>query len=317
MTSRLIIGRILRTIVTLFLAVTIIFIFTRIIPGDPAEALMGRNISEEGLRMFRHNMGLDLSYFAQYLNYIGALLKGDLGIAYSTGLPISSMLVTVVPYTVIIVLGALFIGTVFGIPLGILSAVQRNKPLDFITRIVSLSGISLPGFVIGIILILVFSLGLKWFPMVGGGDLKNSISLIHCAFLPALAMGLGITAYLARLCRSSMLDVLGQDYIRTAQSKGLPVNKVLYVHALRNALLPIVTFIGIYAIVMIGDSIAIEVVFSRPGLGRLILGAINRRDYNLLQSTMLIYVAVSIIINMVVDILYILIDPRIKSDIQI
>ncbi len=313
MLSSLIAKRILRTIVTLFIAVTIIFIFTRIIPGDTAEALMGRNISEQGLRMFRERMGLDRPYYIQYLSYMRDLLKGDLGIAYSTGLPVKTMLADALPYSAIFVFLALFIGIVFGISLGVYSAAKRNKPFDYITRILALSGIALPAFVIGVLFILVFSLDLKWFPMVGGGDLKNPISVIYHAILPAMVGGVGLIAYLTRLTRSSMLDNLNQDYVRTAQSKGLPVSKVLYVHTLRNALIPIVSFIGIYSIIMIGDSMSIEIVFSRPGIGRLILGAIDRRDYNLLQSTILIYVLFSITVNTLVDILYMIIDPRIKS----
>ena len=307
-----ILRRVLRTCITLFIAVTVVFFAIRVLPGDPAEALMGRHISEEGLAMLRRQMGLDRSVFGQYLVYMQSLLRGDLGTSFSTGRPVAEMMIDVAPYTASVVFGALFIGTVFGIPLGVLSSVHRNRMLDYVARVVSLSGISLPGFVIAILLIVVFSVYLGWFPMTGGGSLSQPLTLIRFAFLPALAGGVGMTAYLTRLCRSAMLEALTQDYVRTARSKGLVETRVLYVHVLKNAFLPILTFIGIYAIVMVGDSIAIEIVFSRPGFGRMVLGAISQRDYNLLQSIILVYVAFAVVVNMVVDVLYSVIDPRIK-----
>ncbi len=304
--------RVLRTLITLLLAVTLIFFAVRVLPGDPAEALMGRHMSAEGLETLRRQMGLDVPVWDQYLQFLGNLLRGDLGISLALGQPVSTLLWDVAPYTAIVVVGAMLIGAAIGIPAGILSAIHRNRAIDYLARFISLSGISLPGFVIAILLMLPLAVYLGWFPMVGGGRTDSPASLVHFGFLPALAGGIGMAAYLTRLTRSTYLEILNEDYIRTARAKGLSDRRVLYKHALRNALIPIVTLLGIYSIIMIGDSIAIEIVFSRPGFGRLIMGGITQRDYVVLQSVLLVYVAFAAIVNLVVDLLYVLIDPRIK-----
>lgn len=306
--------RVTRFAITLFIAVTLVFFATRVMPGDPAEALLGERVSHEALEALRRKMGIDASLSEQYFAFVGKLLRGDLGNSYSTGEPVAKMILDRAPYTFAVVFGALLFGTLAGIPLGILSALHRNKGIDYFTRVMSLGGISLPGFVIAIVLIMVFSVWLGWFPMVGGGETSDLWSMIKFAFLPSLAGGLGQAAYITRLCRASMLETLGQDYVRTARAKGLRESRVVYLHALKNALLPIVTFIGIYAIVMVGDSITIEIVFARPGIGRLIQGAITQRDYMLLQSVILVYVAFAAFVNLFVDLLYSLIDPRIRSE---
>jgi ABC-type dipeptide/oligopeptide/nickel transport system permease component len=308
--------RILRTLITLFFAVTLIFFAIRVLPGDPAEVQLGRHISEEGLATLRRQMGLDRPVWEQYLDFLGGLLQGDLGTSLALGEPVARLLWDVAPYTAAVVVGALLIGAVIGLPLGIASAIRRNREVDYIARFVSLSGISLPGFVIGILLMLPLAVHLGWFPLVGGGDAGSLTDILYFAFLPALAGGLGMAAYLTRLTRSSYLEILGEDYVRTARAKGLPERRVLYKHALRNALIPIVTFLGLYAIIMIGDSIAIEIVFSRPGFGRLIMGGITERDYVVLQSVLLVYVVIAALINLVVDLLYAVIDPRIKLERQ-
>ena len=309
-----VIERLARTLFTLFLAVTLIFFCIRALPGDPAQALMGRHMTAEGLETLRRQMGLDQSIWHQYLQFLGDLARGDLGVSLALGQPVSEILLEVAPYTAVVVLGAIAIGAVIGIPLGILSAIHRNRPIDYIARLVSLGGISLPGFVIAILLMLPLSVYLGWFPLVGGGDTSDPLSIVHFGFLPALAGGIGMAAYLTRLTRSTFLDILGEDYIRTARAKGLSEHRVLYRHALRNALIPIVTLLGIYTIIMIGDSIAIEIVFSRPGFGRVIMGGITQRDYVLLQSVLLVYVTFAALINLIVDLLYTFIDPRIKLD---
>ncbi len=307
-----IIRRILRMIPTLFLAVTLIFIAARVLPGDPAEALLGQYMSAEALKTVRHQLGLDLPVWQQYANFWKDLFHGNLGTSFALSRPNIELIADVMPFTAIVVLGGLTIGTVIGIPLGILSAVKRNTWLDYIARVVSLLGLSLPGFVIGILLMLPLAVMLGWFPLVGGGSLSDPKSLLHFAVLPSLAGGLGMASYLTRISRSAVLEVLNEDYIRTARAKGVSIMKTLFKHVLRNALIPIVTFIGIYAVVMVGDSITIEVAFSRPGFGRLIFGAITQRDYSLLQAILLLYVAFSALVNLLVDLLYAFIDPRIK-----
>lgn len=309
---RYLVMRLLRIIPTLLVAVTLIFIAARVLPGDPAEALLGQMVSKEAVETLRHQLGLNEPLWKQYFNYMQKLVRGDLGNSLVLGGSILGLLSQVIPFTAIIVFGGIFIGVILGIPLGILSAIHRNTWIDYFIRLASLSGVSMPGFVISIILILVFSLWLRWLPMVGGGSTSAPSSLIVHAILPCLAGGLAMAAYIVRLSRSTMLEVLGEDYIRTARAKGLAERLVLYKHALRNAFIPILTLIGIYIIVMVGDSITIEIVFSRPGFGRLIQGGISQRDYTILQSILMLYVAFAAGVNLVLDLLYGLLDPRIR-----
>lgn len=306
------IRRILRVFFTLFFALTMIFLAIRVLPGDPAEALLGQYMSAEGLATLRQQMGLDLPVWKQYLDYFAGLFRGDLGNSLVLGQPAAKMIVEVIPYTLIVVVGGLLIGSLLGIPLGILSAVKKNTAIDYIGRVVSLFGISLPGFAIGILLMILFSIKLGWFPIAGGGDLSSPGSLLKFGFLPALAGGLGMASYLTRISRTAMLEVLNEDYIRTAKAKGVKAMAVISKHALRNSLISIVSVISIYAIVMVGDSIAIEIAFSRPGFGRLIFGAITQRDYFLIQAIIFVYVIFATFINLLTDLIYAIIDPRIS-----
>lgn len=305
-------SRIFRIIPTLILAVTLIFIAARILPGDPAEALLGQQISKQAIETLRYQLGLNEPLWKQYFNYMKNLAKGDLGNSLVLGGSILSLLAQVLPFTAIVVFGGIFIGVALGVPLGILSAVHRNTWIDYAVRMGSLSGVSMPGFVIGIVLMGIFSVWLRWLPIVGGGNLSNPWSLLRYGLLPCLAGGLAMAAYVTRLSRSTMLEVVGEDYVRTARAKGLAEWMVLYKHALRNAFIPILTLIGIYVIVMVGDSITIEIVFSRPGFGRLIQGGIAQRDYTILQSILMLYVAFAAVVNLVLDLFYGWVDPRIR-----
>lgn len=306
------VSRAVRTLITMWLGVTLIFFAIRVIPGDPAEAVLGHQSTHEGLATLRQQMGLDQPLWIQYLKLLTNLAQGDLGLSLVVGQPISHMILQVAPFTALVVIGALVIGVGIGLPLGIAAATARNSPIDYVARILSLTGLVIPGFVIGILLMLPFSVWLGWFPVVGGGERGDWWSLLRFAVLPSAAGGLGMAAYLTRLTRSVVLELLREDFVRTARAKGLSESWILYKHVLRNALIPIVTFVGFYAIIMIGDSIAIEIVFSRPGFGRLILGGLAQRDYVLLQSVLLTYVLLAVLINFVVDILYTWIDPRVR-----
>ena len=305
------VGRFLRAIVTLWLAVSAVFLALRTIPGDAADALMGQ-MSAEGVALLRRQMGLDQPLIVQYASFMGDVLRGDLGLSLAHGKPVSELVLQVAPFTAVVVIGSLLIGTGIGVPLGIAAAKRRNSIVDVLARILSLTGLVIPGFVIGILLMIPFSVWLGWFPVVGGGDIRDLPSLAYFGVLPCLAGGLGMAAYLTRLTRSVVLDLLREDFVRTARAKGASEAAVFYRHVLRNALVPIVTLLGLYAVVMIGDSIAIEIVFSRPGFGRLIMGGIAQRDYTVLQSVLLVYVLIAIAINFLVDLLYVWIDPRIQ-----
>ncbi|WP_046867151.1 ABC transporter permease [Microvirga massiliensis] len=307
-----VLGRVIRGVVTVWIAVSAVFFALRTIPGDAADAMMGQQMSAEGVALIRRQMGLDQPLVTQYLTFIGDLLRGDLGLSLAIGKPVSELLWQVAPFTAVVVLGALLIGAGIGIPLGLAAAKRRNSVIDAMARTLSLTGLVIPGFIIGILLMIPFSVWLGWFPVVGGGEAGDIWSLVYFGTLPALAGGLGMAAYLTRLTRATALDLMREDFVRTARAKGLSETTVFYRHVLRNALVPIVTFVGLYAVIMIGDSIAIEIVFSRPGFGRLIMGGISQRDYTLLQSVLLVYVLIALLVNFVVDLLYTWIDPRTK-----
>jgi ABC-type dipeptide/oligopeptide/nickel transport system permease component len=312
--SKYILDRIVHTILSMFLSVSIIFIVLRLLPSDPAEALLGLDISMEAAERLREQMGLHLPIWQQYSSYIFGLVRGDLGISLSTGMQISFLIMQVLPYTIIYLLCGLAIGIIIGIPAGIVSAMNQNHWIDSFIRILTLGGISFPSFVIAIFLILIFAVYTRGFPVLSAGSRTNIIDMLYHGFLPSLTLGLGLGAYFTRISRSSVLEVLKKDYIRTAYAKGLRKSTVVYKHALRNAMIPIVTFIGFYAISIVGESVAVEIAFARPGIGRLVLNGVIQRDYPLIQSIIVLYVAFSAFVSLSVDIIYILLNPRIKYD---
>jgi ABC-type dipeptide/oligopeptide/nickel transport system permease component len=304
--------RILQSIPILLVVLTLVFVVVRVLPGDPAVAALGDYASKEAVNALREKMGLNIPLWLQYFRFLGDLCKGNLGKSIITGYPVASQIVKALPYTLELTLSAIFIGYLLGIPLGIPAAVRRNSLIDYFNRVFSLLGLSIPAFYLGILLMLIFSLKLKLFPVVGGGDLSSLSSNLRHLFLPTLSLGLIMTAYITRMTRSSLLNILREDYVRTARSKGITERVVLFKHALRNALIPIVALGGVYAIVLIGSSVMTEIVFSRPGLGSLMVGAIKQRDYTTLQSVMVIYSVIVVILNLLTDLVYGFIDPRIQ-----
>ncbi len=306
------IRRILISIPILLAVVTIVFLLIRVAPGDPATAALGDYASKAAVEALRERMGLNDPLYVQYARFIWGLIKGDLGESLITGKSVASQIRYVLPYTLELTLAGIILGSIFGIPLGILTALKRNTSFDYIGRIFSLGGLSVPAFYLGIILLFIFAVKLDIFPVVGGGDLLDLEDNLRHLVLPALTLGLIMTAYVTRMTRSSILNVLNDDYIRTAKAKGLSKRVVIYKHALRNALIPILSVIGVYSIVLIGSSVMTEIVFSRPGLGKLMVGAMKQRDYITLQSVMVIYATFVVLINLVTDVIYGLIDPRIR-----
>jgi ABC-type dipeptide/oligopeptide/nickel transport system permease component len=304
--------RFLQSIPILLVVLTLVFIVVRVLPGDPAVAALGDYASKETVNALREKMGLNAPLWLQYLRFLGNLCQGKLGISIITGYPVGTQLLKVLPYTLELTFSAILLGFLFGIPLGIPAAVRRNSFIDYFNRIFSLTGLSIPAFYLGILLMLVFSIKFKLFPVVGGGDLSNLLSNLRHLFLPALSLGLIMTAYVTRMTRSSLLNILREDYIRTARSKGISEWVVLLKHALRNALIPIVALGGVYAVVLIGSSVMTEIVFSRPGLGSLMVGTIKQRDYTTLQSVMVFYSVIVVILNLITDLIYGFIDPRIQ-----
>jgi ABC-type dipeptide/oligopeptide/nickel transport system permease component len=307
-----VVRRILQSIPILLVVLTLVFIVVRVLPGDPAVAALGDYASKETVNALREKMGLNAPLWLQYLRFLGDLCQGNLGTSIITGYPVGTQLKKVLPYTLELTFSAILLGFLLGIPLGIPAAVRRNSFIDYFNRIFSLTGLSIPAFYLGILLMLVFSIRFRLFPVVGGGDLSSLSSNLRHLFLPALSLGLIMTAYVTRMTRSSLLNILREDYIRTARSKGISEQVVLLKHALRNALIPIVALGGVYAVVLIGSSVMTEIVFSRPGLGSLMVGAIKQRDYTTLQSVIVFYSVIVVILNLMTDLVYGLIDPRIQ-----
>jgi ABC-type dipeptide/oligopeptide/nickel transport system permease component len=297
---------------SLLAVLTLVFVMVRIVPGDPAMVVLGDQASPEALTAMREKLGLDQSIPKQYLSFMSTALQGDLGLSLVSGKPVITEILNVLPHTIDLTIAGLIVGVVFGLPFGVLSAVRRNSWIDYLTRTVSLLGLSFPAFYSAILLLLVFSLQLGLFPVLSEPDLSNWGQRLHYLILPGINLGLIMMAYVTRATRSSLLDVLREDYVRTAKAKGVPGLIVLYRHALRNALIPIVTVIGLYLGVLIGNSVLTEIVFSRPGLGRLILIALDQRDYILLQGLMVVYAAMIVLINLITDLTYGLLDPRLK-----
>ncbi|MBI5968728.1 MAG: ABC transporter permease [Deltaproteobacteria bacterium] len=309
-----VIRRILISIPILLTVVTLIFLLMRSMPGGPAVAVLGDYASKEAIETLEKEMGLDKPLWVQYLDFLGNLIRGDLGKSMINGLPIAPEVARVLPYTLQLTCSALLLGIILGIPLGIFTALRRNALYDYLGRTFSLAGVSIPAFFLGILMMLVFSIRLDLFPVLGAGDILNLWDNLYHLFLPTLTLGLMMTAYITRTTRSSMLNVLQEEYVRTARAKGLRERLVIYGHALRNALIPVTAFVGVYAIVLIGNSVLVEIVFSRPGLGKMMIGAIKQRDYITLQSVMMIYASLVVLINLLVDLSYGLIDPRVKYE---
>jgi ABC-type dipeptide/oligopeptide/nickel transport system permease component len=309
--ARYLASRLLLAIPTVLAVLTLVFFVVRVIPGDPATAALGDYASQEAVNALRERMGLNDPLIVQYFNFLTDLLRGDLGTSMITGKEISELIKQVLPYTLELTFTAIIVGTMLGVPIGIFSAQRANTTADYIGRIVSLAGLSVPAFYLGILIMLLLAVKFPIFPAVGGGDLTDwKSNLMHLA-LPALTLGLIMTASVTRLTRSAMLNVLKDDYVRTARAKGLAERVVTLRHALRAALVPIVSIIGIWAASLVADSVLTETVFARPGLGKMLVGSIMQRDYTALQSVMVIYALFVVGINLITDVVYSVVDPRI------
>jgi len=300
--------------IPVFLSViTLVFLVVRVLPGDPAQAALGDYASKETVDALRTRLGLDAPLPVQYARFLGDIVRGDLGVSMINGSPVREQVAYNLPFSLELTLSALLIGVLLGVPVGVLTAVERNRPADYIGRVVSLAGLSIPAFFLGILLILLFGVRLKWLPAIGGGDPSMPLDLLTYLVLPALTLGLVMTAPVARLTRSTMIAALEQDYVRSGRAKGLHERLVLFHHALRPALVPIVSLTGIWAVALIGDSVTTELVFARPGLGKMMVGAMLQRDYTALQSVMVVYTVFVVVINLVIDLAYGFVDPRIRS----
>jgi ABC-type dipeptide/oligopeptide/nickel transport system permease component len=304
--------RLLVAIPTLLGVLTIVFFLVRVAPGDPAIVILGESASQEALMQLRQQLGLDQPLWNQYLDFVVAILHGDFGRSMISNQPVLTEVWRVLPWTIELTAASIVVGIVFGIPLGVLAARYRNTWIDFSIRFFSLLGLSFPAFISAILLLLAFSIQLPWFPVIGEASYADPVKRLMALVLPALNLGLIMVAYITRVTRSSMLSVISEDYIRTARAKGVPARMVVWRHTLRNALIPIVTVIGLYLGVLIGNSVLTEMVFNRPGLGKLIVIALSSRDYTTLQAMLVIYAFVIVLANLLTDLLYGVIDPKVR-----
>lgn len=311
-TVRFVVRRLAVAIPTLLAVLTVVFFAMRTLPGDPAYAILGDIATAEAVAALREKLGLDRPLAAQYLSFVTGILRGDLGTSLVFGRPVLDEIARVLPYTIELTVASIALGCLAGIPLGVLSALHRNRTLDYVTRVLSLIGFSIPVFFTGILLILLLAVKLGWFPVISSGQGTGLGGGLRELVLPTLTGALSLMAMMTRATRSSMLEVLGEDYIRTASAKGAPRNVIVLRHALRNALIPIVTVVGLYFALIIGNSVLIETVFTRPGLGTLIIGSLDNRDYPMVQGLLVVYAAIIVVVNLLTDLTYGFIDPRVK-----
>jgi ABC-type dipeptide/oligopeptide/nickel transport system permease component len=324
--------RLLVAIPMLLGAMSIVFFAMRILPGDPCVAMMGDQATSEALADCTKNLGLNRPLVVQYADYMWRSVQLDFGKSLRQGYAVSEYIGRMFPHTLILVMAAAVVAALVGIPVGIISALKRRNPLiDYPLRIFALLGLSMPVFWLGILLLIFFSLRLNLFPLIGAGDLDGVISMIrtgemfsypgdflaavadvlHHLALPALALGFTLAATVSRLARSAMLEVISQDYIRTARAKGQVERAVVYKHALRNMMVPLLTIIGLFVAIALTGTVLTETVFTRPGLGKMLVDAIGARDYPLAQGAITAFTMIIIVVNLVVDMLYAVVDPRI------
>ena len=304
--------RVSAAVPTLLAVLTLVFVIVRIVPGDPAVAILGDRATPAAVAALHVQLGLNRPIWAQYADFLKQSLSGDFGHSMVTGRSVLGDVTAVLPSTISLTLAAVVIGSALGIPAGIHAAVHRNRIFDTVVRLVSLLGLSFPVFVSGIFLLLLFALHWQLFPVMGDTGTDTFLSRLHNLVLPAVTLGLIMAAYITRVTRAAMLQVLREDYMRTARAKGVPRLHVVWGHGLRNASLPIVTVVGLYVGILIGNSVLTEIVFSRPGLGRIIVAALNQRDYTMLQGLMVIYCFLIVVVNPVTDLTYGMIDPRVR-----
>jgi peptide/nickel transport system permease protein len=293
--------------------VTVAFFLMRAIPGDPALYMLGDFATPEALATLRARLGLDLPVWQQYGIFLARALQGDLGMSVVTGEPALSEILASVPPSASLALAGMAIAIAIGVPLGVIAAVRQGSAVDVAVMLVALVGISFPVFWVGIAAILFLSHALGLFPALGATSEPGFWKGLHHLALPALVLGLSVAAYIARLTRSAMLEVLGQDHIRVARAMGVPERRIIWKLALRNALVPVLAVIGVTFAWSLGNAILVEAVFSRPGLGSTVLKAVLARDYQLLQAGVLVLAAAVVLLNTALDLIYGLIDPRLRQ----
>jgi ABC-type dipeptide/oligopeptide/nickel transport system permease component len=304
--------RLLSAIPTLIGVLTLVFLFVRLVPGDPAQAILGEYATPANVEAMRESLGLNAPLHEQYLSFMGKAVQLDFGRSFQTRQAVSQRIMDALPHTLNLGLAALAVALLIGIPAGIIAALRRNTAVDYSVTIAALLGISMPNFWFGMLLIILFSVTLQWFPITGAGVAGNPLQALYYLILPSMALGASEGGVIMRMTRSTMLETLDQDYVRTARAKGLPNLRVVLRHALRNSLIPVVTIIGLNLGRLIGGTVIIESLFVRPGIGRVMVDAMVARDYPQVQGTVAFFAVLIVVINLLVDLSYGILDPRIK-----
>lgn len=304
---KVLVSRLLSTLVVIFGVATIVFFLIHLVPGDPVEVMLGESAQQADREALRSALGLDQPIHIQYLNYLNGLLHFDLGNSLHSKRPISEELLERIPATVELAVTSLLVAIMIAFPLGVMAAVRKSTLWDSTAMTISLLGVSIPNFVMGPLLILFFSVQLGWFPVSGREGVGTLI-------LPAITLGTALAAILSRMVRSTLLEVLNEDFVRTARAKGLSETTVIWKHALKNAMLPIITLLGLQLGVLLAGSIITEIVFSWPGIGQLTIESIKRRDYPVVQACVLLISLTYVVVNMLTDLAYSWLDPRIRVE---
>lgn len=299
--------RLLFTLPALWLILTMVFLLAHIVPGDPAQQMLGEGAQAQDLNQLRHSLGLDVPLPVQYGRYLAGILHGDLGESFRFQQPVARVVFSHYPATLELASVALLVCGVIGIPAGMLAAERRGSPIDHAVGLFTLFGLSVPNFALGPVLILVFSVLIGWLPVSGRGGLSHLI-------LPAITLGAALAAILTRMVRTSVIEELSSEYVRTARAKGLSESAVLLHHAFRNALIPIITILGLQFGTLLAGAIVTETIFSWPGVGRLAVQAIEARDYPLLQGCILLIAVSYVIVNLLTDVVYAAVDPRVRFE---
>jgi peptide/nickel transport system permease protein len=303
----LISSKLVQAIISIFGSLVLVFSILYLLPGDPVLSLVDpTTVTPEAIENLRRELGLDRPFYAQFLDYLKGVLTGDLGVSRVTGEPVIDKIVEQLPATLLLTLCSMIFSIIFGITLGVLSAVYRNKWLDVIIRFIALFGISMPTFWSGILLILFLGVQLNWLPIMGSDGWQTLI-------MPSISLGLIGAGFIIRMVRNSMVDILKDPYILTLRAKGLNEKRIMFVHVLKNALIPAITIIGLNVGEMLAGTVVIETVFSRQGIGRLISDALAMKDLYVIQGVILFSAIVYVVMNMLVDLSYSLLDPRIRK----
>jgi peptide/nickel transport system permease protein len=312
--GRLILERLASAVPTLLVVLTVAFLTIRLAPGDPAQLLLGDGpgATPEALADLRRQLGTDRPVLEQYGRYVLRVLGGDLGTSFRSGRPVLSEIRTQLPYTLLLAAAGVAFAVAVGVPAGIVAALRRDSWVDTLTTTLAMLWVSSPSFWFAILLIYLFGFRLGWLPLFGAGTWGDWPSLAQHLVLPMVAVGARSAALIARMSRSALLDVLASDYVRTARAKGAAAHRVVLVHALRNAAIPILTVVGLDVASLVSGTVVIETVFSRPGLGKLVVDAVNARDYAAVQGGIVAFGVFVLVVNLAVDLAYAWIDPRVR-----